>query len=410
MTTGRSAGMTRAEVITSSRHRVVLLTEIIAPYRIPVFNVLAQQEGVDLHVIFLAKTDRALRQWRIYKDEIGFSYQVLPSWRWRTGRGNLLLNRGLWSALNQANPEVILCGGYNYLASWEALGWARRRRIRFVLWSESNREDRRSGSTWVESLKKNFLRRCDAYVVPGNSAFAYLQELGSKTQNIFTAPNAVDNAYFTAAAGSARAQGDSHRQRLGLPQRFVLYSGRLVLGKGVLDLLDAYAMLDSTLREQVSLVFAGEGDARGRLTALAEGIRPGRISFRGFAQREELAVLYSLAEALILPTHTDAWGLVVNEAMACGLPIVVTSVAGCARDLVQDGWNGWVVPPREPGRLASAIRSLLEQPETRRQMSEHSRSRIQHYSPEACARGLAQAALGMPARVAPSGTNRYDLT
>ncbi|MFY9906091.1 MAG: hypothetical protein WAK62_13145, partial [Terriglobales bacterium] len=140
--------------------RLVILTEIIAPYRIPVFNALAGQPGIDLHVIFLAETNATLRQWRVYKDEIGFSYQVLPSWRLRFGGIELLVNRGVSAALNKADPEVILCGGYNYAASWSALLWARRRGVRFVLWSESNRYDARRELRSVEFLKAYFLRRC----------------------------------------------------------------------------------------------------------------------------------------------------------------------------------------------------------------------------------------------------------
>ncbi len=372
--------------------RVVLLNEIISPYRIPVFNALAAHEGIDLHVIFLAETDKALRGWRIYKDEIQFSYQVLPSWRLRAGRTTLLLNWGLGSALNKAKPDVVLCGGYNYPASWEALWWARRRHVRFVLWSESNREDQRPGWVSVEAMKRYFLRRCDASVVPGKSGAAYLRDLEASAERIFHAPNAVDNAYFAAAADDARAHVPAHRQRLGLPSRFIRYVGRFVPEKGVFDILEAYARLDQGLRENVGLVFAGDGISRGELVERAQQISPGFICFPGFVQREDLAVLYSLAEALVLPTHSDPWGLVVNEAMVCGLPIVVTSVAGCAQDLVEDGWNGYVVPPRDPERLASALRSLLEQPETMEQMSQHSRERIRHYSPEACARGLAEAA------------------
>src|SRR4030081_2503989 len=113
--------------------RLVILTEIIAPYRIPVFNVLARRAGLDLHVIFLAETDETLRQWRVYKNEIYFSHQILPSWRWRAGRTSILINRGLWSALNRANPQVIFCGGYNYPASWEGLLLERRQGVSFVL-------------------------------------------------------------------------------------------------------------------------------------------------------------------------------------------------------------------------------------------------------------------------------------
>ena len=79
--------------------RVVIITEIIAPYRIPVFNALAQHNAIDLHVIFLAENDRTQRQWLVHKDEIRFSYQVLPSWRRRIGRHNFLLNWGTETAL-----------------------------------------------------------------------------------------------------------------------------------------------------------------------------------------------------------------------------------------------------------------------------------------------------------------------
>src|SRR5271163_3203610 len=121
--------------------RLVLITEIIAPYRIPVFNALARRSDLDLHVIFLAETDETLRQWHVYKDEIQFSYQILPAFRWRVGKHNILVNRGLRSALSKQKPQTIICGGYSYAASWEALLWARLHHIEFILWSESTGED-----------------------------------------------------------------------------------------------------------------------------------------------------------------------------------------------------------------------------------------------------------------------------
>jgi len=373
--------------------KTVILTEIIAPYRIPVFNVLARRAGLDLHVIFLAETHETLRQWRVYKNEISFSHQVLPSWRWCAGKSDFLLNRGLWSALNKVSPQVIICGGYNYAASWEALLWARRHGAAFVLWSESNRQDARAGRAWVESLKAYFLRHCDRFVVPGKASFEYLRSFGFSEARISAAPNAVDNRLFASQARNTRAQAAEFREKLGLPSRFILFVGRLVPEKGVLDLLEAYAKLESGVRSEVGLVFAGDGVARKELTRRANRISPGTVCFPGFAQREELAGLYALAEALVLPTHSDPWGLVVNEAMACGLPIIVSSVAGCSSDLVEDGWNGYVVPPRDAEKLSVAIDSLVRQPELRGRMSARSLERIQNYSPEACAEGLAAAAL-----------------
>lgn len=373
--------------------RIVLITEIIAPYRIPVFNALARQAGVDLHVIFLAETDTTLRKWRIYSDEICFSYEVLSSWRLRTGRHSLLFNRGLRSALRAADPDAVICGGYNYPASWGSLRWARGHKVRFILWSESNLRDKRAGNAAVEYLKRSFAGYCSAFVVPGKSSFAYLRSLGVDEQVIFTAPNAVDNLFFAAQADLARAHAAERGRKWGLPQRFVLCAARLVAEKGIFDLLEAYAKLENEVRSEVGLVFAGDGPARAELVRQAQSIRPGTVSFPGFVQREELAILYALSEALVLPTHSDPWGLVVNEAMACGLPIVVSNVAGCAADLVEDGWNGYIVPPGNPERLKAVLDSLMRSPELRRQMSVRSTERIRDYSPEACAAGLAAAAL-----------------
>jgi glycosyltransferase involved in cell wall biosynthesis len=375
------------------KRRMLILSEIISPYRIPVFNALARHEAVDLHVVFLAETDAGLRQWRVYKNEIRFSYEVLPSWRLRAGKHNLLLNWGLRSCLSKFAPEAIICGGYNYYASWEAISWARRHHVGFVLWSESNSRDARSGLAGVESLKSYFLSRCDQFVVPGKAAFDYLQSRGMTPERITVAPNAVDNEWFAAQAQSIGARASEFREKLGLPPRFILFVGRLVPEKGVFDLLDAYGRLEDSIRSEAGLVFAGDGTGRPELEQKAKRIRPGRICFPGFTHREDLAGLYALAETLVLPTHSDTWGLVVNEAMACGLPVVVSSAAGCSNDLVENQWNGYVVPPANSAALEVAIDSILRGSELRQSMRIHSSERIRNYSPEACAAGLAAAAL-----------------
>jgi glycosyltransferase involved in cell wall biosynthesis len=377
-------------------HRLVIVTEIIAPYRVSVFNALAEHEGIDLKVIFLSETDPTLRQWRIYKDEIRFPYEVLPSWRVRAGRFQVLLNARTATSLREFSPETIICGGYNYVASWQAQMWARRQRVRFVLWSESNARDGRGQRKAVEFLKAHFLRRCDGFVVPGKSAFEYLRLLGAPAEKIFAAPDAVDNVFFSTQADKTKREPVAFRKKLGLPQRFILFVGRLVAEKGVFELLEAYAKLESSVRTEVGLVFAGDGVSRDELMQRAKRVEPGVVCFPGFAQREDLAGLYALADALVLPTHSDPWGLVVNEAMACGLPIIVSSVAGCAADLVEDGWNGYVVPPRDSGKLSVAIHSLAGQPELRKKMSGCSLERIRNYSPEACAEGLAAVAMSRP--------------
>jgi len=373
------------------KRRLALLTEIIAPYRIPVFNALAARGDIDLHVIFLSENDPSLRQWPVYKNEIRFSYEVLPAWRRRVGKYNLLVNRGVGAALRRFRPNAVLCGGYNYLASWQAAWWAKSNKLPLLLWSESTVNDHRRGRLQVELLKFRFIRWCKAFVAAGKSSRDYLIAMGAPRERLFVAPNAVDVEFYAAIARSARQDAAAVRARHGLPSRYFLCAGRLVPEKGIFDLLAAYAKLEAGERSQIGLVFAGDGASRSQLEERAAAIKSGCVRVRGFVHREELAELYALAEALVFPTHSDPWGLVVNEAMACGLPIVASELAGCVPDLVANAENGFIVPSGNVEELARAMRTLLSNPALARKMGASSALRIQAFTPEACADGFARA-------------------
>jgi glycosyltransferase involved in cell wall biosynthesis len=216
---------------------------------------------------------------------------------------------------------------------------------------------------------------------------------------IFTAPDAVDNDFFARTAQAVRKERPVYREALKLPERYFLYVGRLVRAKGVFDLLEAYAALAPDLRSEVGLVLVGNGTAQTALAERAGRIHPGSVYFAGFAQREGLAAFFALADILVFPTHSDPWGLVVNEAMACGLAVISTTVAGCTADLVQDQWNGCVVSPHNIGELASAMNLLARNSDLRLRMAANSRERILQYSPQACAEGLAGAAIAVGQRM-----------
>lgn len=372
--------------------RLLAISEIISPYRIPVFNALASEPAIDLHVIFLAENDPTFRQWRVYEDEINFSYEVLPSFRRRVGGQNILLNRNLSGALARFSPECILAGGYNYIASWQALSWARRRHVKFLLWAESTIRDKRANYRVIEFLKGIFLRRCNGFVVPGKSSSAYLNRYQVAESAIFAAPNAVDIDLFARLAAETRIDDAGERKALRLPSRFFLFAGRLVPEKGVFDLLEAYGRQAPALRAEIGIVFAGDGPARSGLSARAAAIAPGSVHFTGFLHRENLARHYALAEALVFPTWADAWGMVVNEAMACGLPVIVSDAAGCTADLVEDSWNGRMVRAGDVDQLASAMAQVVADPKARATMGQHSKQRIGEYSPQTCAAGIARAA------------------
>jgi glycosyltransferase involved in cell wall biosynthesis len=377
--------------------RLTIITEVIAPYRIPVFNALAEHPEIDLHVIFLAETDPSQRQWLVYKNEIKFSYEILPSWRRRMRKQSLLVNWGVIAALRHAAPDVILCGGYNYLASWRALSWARDNDVPFVLWVESTAKDQRCNGARIEALKRKFIQQCTAFIVPGRASLEYVRRYGVLPRQIFVAPNAVDTHFFAQHAESVRRDPATHRKILDVPARFFLFAGRLVPEKGIFDLLDAYNMLSPEIRREVALVLVGDGPSRAEISRRAAAIKCGRVRIPGFAQRERLASFYALAETFVFPTHTDPWGLVVNEAAACGLPLITSDAAGCVPDLMEDHWNGRVIPARDIAQLALAMEELARDAELRTVMGGRSRDRVHQYSPQACAAGIAEGVLSWQA-------------
>jgi glycosyltransferase involved in cell wall biosynthesis len=369
--------------------RLVILTEIIAPYRIPIFNALAARPDIELHVIFLSENDPSLRQWHVDKQGIHFSFEVLPSARFRLGGYNVLLNCRVSASLGRCAPDAILCGGYNYLASWTAAHWARRRKIPFLLWSESTASDTRNLRLAVEFLKRRFRSLCTAFLAAGKSSRDYLLALGVPASAIFVAPNAVDVDSYSTLATRARNSPDAFRIKFNLPSRYFVYVGRLVPEKGVFDLLRAYTALDGSSRSRIGLMFVGDGPARAQLAH--EAASSDAVSFTGFLQKEDTPALYALAEALVLPTHSDPWGLVVNEAMACSLPVIVSAVAGCAADLVVAGVTGFQFAAHDVEGLTLILRKFIQSPDLKITMGANSGQHIQRHTPSAWAEGAAHA-------------------
>jgi glycosyltransferase involved in cell wall biosynthesis len=227
--------------------------------------------------------------------------------------------------------------------------------------------------------------------VPGRSAFDYLQTQDIDDQSLFVAPNAVDNKRFADAAESVRKQATVRRDQLGLPPRYFLFVGRLVREKGIFELLKAYAKLDAQMRQEIGLVMVGDGPCREQLQLATAGISPGTVVFPGFVHREQLGDYYGLAEAFVLPTYTDTWGMVVNEAMACGLPVIVSRSAGCAADLVRDQRNGILVRSKDVDSLEAAMKRLGGDCELRQAMRGNSKRLILDYSPEKWATSVVEA-------------------
>jgi 1,2-diacylglycerol 3-alpha-glucosyltransferase len=268
---------------------------------------------------------------------------------------------------------------------------ARSMRRQAIMMNESH------GGTEIHSAprrlaKRLLLRLFHGALVAGAPQARHFRAMGMEPDRVFTGYGAVDNDHFARQAASARASATYHQDRLGLPSRYILNIGRMVAKKDLATLIRAYSVLRRDWCEEDGafpcLVLVGSGEEEPALKALslreslpiAESAdampagpqRYGGVRFMGFRQVSELPNFYALADAFVLPSVKEEWGLVVNEAMACGLPVVVSSAAGCAEDLVSEGVNGFTFAPGDVGELAGKLRAILIDPASRERMGRNS--------------------------------------
>jgi glycosyltransferase involved in cell wall biosynthesis len=200
--------------------------------------------------------------------------------------------------------------------------------------------------------------------------------------SIFGAPNAVDHQIFAERVEAERADRAALRGRLGLDGCVFLYVGRFERVKG-LDVL-LRAMRDVPAH----LVLIGSGPLEAELRRAAGE----RIRIVGQLTRDELVPWYAAADVFVLPSRSEPWGMVLNEAAAAGLPLVATDAVGAAHDLIEPGLNGFRVPSEDPGALGEALRALASDDDLRRRAGEHSRVLAERFRPELWSAAVVSAA------------------
>ena len=304
-------------------------------------------------------------------------------------------------------PDVLAIPGWYGLDAFQALNWARRRNVPVVVMSDSQRDDFKR-SAIKEWLKSRYLRLCQTGLVGGTTHRAYLEHLGVDSTRIWCGYDAVDNFFFSAGADAARADDVALRRRYALPERYFLASARFIPKKNLVTLIKGYHHYRSKLGNDPSrcwdLVILGDGVLRGSLEAeISRRGLTGRIQMPGFKQYQELPTYYGLASVFIMPSVIEQWGLVVNEAMASGLPVLVSNCCGCAPDLVKEGVNGYVFDPFDPTNLGDFMLKVADDDCHRSAMGGAGRAIISEWSPERFALNLVRAAscaMSMPSRKA----------
>jgi len=380
---------------TNQKTKAVLITEIISPYRIPVFNEIAKSDQVEFKVFFLAETVRG-RPWRVEKEKISFRYQVVPGIGiWLPDRFPIFFNPPIRWLLEKENPDLVIGCGYHHPTCLLALRYARSHGKRFILWSESHRDSIRLRSFPFKQYRSNFIHSSDGFVVPGRKSFNFIQSFGIDGKKMWTAPNAVANDFFSRNADTFRSQRQTLKSKRNFPSKIILYVGRLVDSKGIPVLLEAFQSVSKSL--EAGLILVGEGKDQKKYLNFCRrhGLR--NVFFEGFKQQDELPFYYGLADVFVLPSLREEWGLVLNEAAASGLPLIATDASGAAFDLIEEAKNGYRVRTGDSEALREKILAILKNPELQDSMGRRSREMIEAFSPQRCAAVFLQAILNKDA-------------
>lgn len=359
----------------------------------------AQERGWLLSAIQV--TDSAHEHpWGEVNHAITFPLQtLLPAAKVELGdRGpdSTLSAERLPEVLASVQPDIIVIPGWGFPVSRAALRWCQDNQKPAILMSESKHDDERR-VWWKEFLKSwLYVRKFSAALVGADAHRHYLTQLGLPKSSIFLGYDVVDNDYFATQAQVARQDPDDARQRQpAIPNRpYFLTVTRFIPRKNVKRLLHAYAEYRQQQggTEPWDLVLCGSGVEEPELRQIiAEQQLEHCVHLPGFISYQAIADWYGLAHALIHPALQEQWGLVVNEAMAAGLPVLVSDCCGCYPELVRYGVNGFGFDPTDQEQLTRLMVTIASNAIDLSQMGRASQEQIQQFSPHHFGVGLMQA-------------------
>lgn len=348
--------------------RVAVLTTHPIQYQVPWFRLLGEQTGIDLTVFYCLLPD-ARQQGDGFGVEFQWDIPLLDGYRYRVLR-NVARSPSVTAFGGCDTPEIsaivrderfdaLIVNGWVVKSCLQGLAACRRRGVPCMVRGESNVLRPRP---WpVRLAHRLLLSQYAACLAIGKSNRAFYRFNGVPAARIFDAPYGVDNERFARAAARAREDRAGLRAGWGIPPDacVFLFSGKLIPKKRPMDVLKALeACVPRPGGAALHLLVAGEGEMGDACRAYAAERRL-PVTWAGFMNQSEMPRAYAAADCLVLPSDTgETWGLVVNEAMACGLPVIVSDRVGCGEDLVEPGVTGEIYPVGDIERLARCMKDM----------------------------------------------------
>lgn len=373
--------------------RVLLLNNVPAPYFTPLFEKIAMDSGWELTVCYSSNWNQDVG-WQAKATENAATHRVIildqqSSWLRNAAGSSVAAAVSLFKYLIARRSDYLICYGYTLKPQVTALLWAMFFKLPFAVIGDANYFiDSTAG---LKRMVKRFwlrqvTKRAAALIAIGTANRLFWESYGAREEQLFEAKFAVDNEFFGGAVARLESDAAELRNKLGFKREVIfLFVGRLVKRKNVDLIIEAARQFKN---EQIVVVIAGSGDEAESLKALVGNHR--QVIFAGNIPPSELPLYYAVADVLVLPAEREPWGLVVNEAMACGLAVIAHKDCGAAVDLVDEG-NGVRLESFSVEEMARAMKRLASDEPLLRSMQQCSRERIQGWSIEAAARGIVRA-------------------
>jgi glycosyltransferase involved in cell wall biosynthesis len=369
---------------------IAVIIGATGPYHLARLNALHQllsKQGCSLTLVL---RNGRISEYPWFDEPDSLPFRVVKAYPERDPEPKFLRSaNGMFRALNSFKPDAIVFG-MPFPAYFGPFAWGLKNRTPMILFSESKANDS-PRSALKERLKRSIYGRFGAAVVGGSPHVEYLSTLGIPKEKCFMGYDAVDNGYFESKAACARKRDQQLREQHGLPERYWIAANRFISKKNLHRLLEAYDLYRQSMGNKAwKLVLIGDGPEKETLLELRTqlGLEQA-ILFPGLVNYDMLPEFYALAEAFVHASTVEQWGLVANEAMASGLPIIMSEKCGCVSSLLEEGCNGFSFDPFDVESISNAMQRFHHSDKNERiRMGARSEEIIENWGPERFAEAI----------------------
>ena len=388
-------------------YKIKILQTHPIQYYAPLYFEISNHKDISLHVYYC--NDYGVSKTRPrYSPELG----NLPNWDIDLLQGHVhtflrnyaikpsifkgfigLINPGILKHLKRKNTDLLIIVGWNFTTALLAVLYCKMKGIKTAVRSDNTITNEQNLSTFKKKLKRFFFGKMlfqwiDIIFFVGNKNRSFFELYCVPSNKLFKFTHAIDNQRFRKEYHNLLPKRSLLREKykIGKDTFVILFTGRFIQIKNPLDLLKAYHAVDFNNK---ALIFVGDGPLKNNLDVYISEHNIKNVLFTGYLNQTELSELYTLSDVFVLPSNSETWGLVVNEAMNFNLPVILSDSVGCSDELVTPE-NGFIVEPHDIDDLTEKMHYLATHRDEAKQMGEKSADIVSSFNYKVCVNQLLQ--------------------